>query len=124
MREGCSAGDVSAPTWGHYLNLTLVYVEDVGDYVYTHYLEDLFDFVSAHYLDVYYFGWLAWVFWPLVITFVLPVVLLLLVYASALFLQIYRLRHHIRDAYAMQPWAGARHMLCVFWDAQGYLWHG
>ncbi|ELU04707.1 hypothetical protein CAPTEDRAFT_173647 [Capitella teleta] len=93
-------------------------------YLYHTYLEEAFLFVHAHYLDVYYFGWLAWVFWPLVITFVLPAVLIIFVYASALFLQVYRLRHHIRDAYAMEPWEGARQMICVFWDATGHLWHG
>lgn len=122
--DQCPVNGEEGVLWAHSWFAAVGYLEELLFHFYHTYLEDIFLFIHAHYLDVYYFGWLAWVFWPLVITFVLPSVLLLLVYGSALFLQVYRLRHHIKDAYAMDPWTGARQMLCVFWDAQGHLWHG
>ena len=64
-------------------------------------------------------------FYPLVITFLLPFVLGIFLYGSALFLHIYKLRHHLRDIYSRRDlWDGARHSLAAFWDAHGKIWHG
>ncbi|KAK2191486.1 hypothetical protein NP493_49g00052 [Ridgeia piscesae] len=61
-------------------------------------------------IDLCYLQWLAWLFYPLVLTFILPICLLLLLYASAVFLHVYRLRHLLRTA------ALSRH----YWDSARY----
>ncbi|KAI0221979.1 Transmembrane protein 68 [Lamellibrachia satsuma] len=76
-------------------------------------------------VDLCYLQWLAWLFYPLVITFVLPICLLLLLYASAMFLHVYRLRHLLRSAaLSRHYWDSARYFLAVLWEAQGKIWHG
>ena len=92
------------------------------------YIEAVFQFLY-HYFDVYYVSWLAWVFYPLVVTLILPLTILLLVYASALFLHLYRLRQPLKTAVqnAVQKkdfWDSARRILAAVWDAQGKIWHG
>ena len=83
---------------------------------------------AYNYVDVYYMSWLMWLFYPLLVTFILPIVIFILVYLSSLFLHLYGLRHHIRtalhDAYRGEVWDGARHILAALWDAQGKIWHG
>ncbi len=85
--------------------------------------------VLYHYFDVYYLSWLAWMFYPLVVTLILPLSILILIYASALFLHLYRLRHTLKSAVkdAVQRkgfWDSARRILAAVWDAQGKIWHG
>lgn len=87
-------------------------------------LESTFNHIYQNYFDIYYARWLAWIFYPLVVTFLLPVVIVLFIYASALFLQLYRLRHHFLDVYHMDFWNGARQIIAALWDAQGKIWHG
>ena len=77
-----------------------------------------------NYLDIAYLEWLAWLFWPLLVTFILPVSMLLFIYASAFFLHLYRLRHTLRSAVQRDHWDGARNVLAAIWDAQGRIWHG
>ena len=91
-------------------------------------IETVFQFLY-HYFDVYYVSWLGWVFYPLVVTFILPLTILLLVYASALFLHLYRLRQPLKDAvqdavHRKDYWDSARRILAAIWDAQGKIWHG
>ena len=81
------------------------------------------------YVDLYFLEWLAWVLYPLVITFILPIVIFILVYASSVFLHLYRIRHILKDSLkdAIERrdfWDGARGILGVFWDAHGWIWHG
>jgi len=76
-------------------------------------------------IDIDYARWLGWLFTPIIITFVLPAIILILLYLSALFLHIYKWhRHRIREAYEHDFWEGARKTLAALWDAQGWLWHG
>lgn len=75
-------------------------------------------------LDINYLAWVLWVVYPIIITFLLPLVILVFLYASALFLHIYRYRRRLREAYQHDFWDGARNTLAVLWDAQGYIWHG
>ena len=91
-------------------------------------IETVFKFLY-HYFDVYYFSWLAWIFYPLVVTLILPLTILLLIYASALFLHLYRLRQPLKQAvkdavHRRDFWDGARRILAALWDAQGRIWHG
>ena len=90
----------------------------------TEYIELVYEYVYQHYFDIYYFEWLIWLFYPLVLTFILPTIILILVYASALFLHFYRWRHHLKDVYTRDVWEAARHTLAAFWDFQGKIWHG
>ena len=79
----------------------------------------------SFYVDLNYLNWLLWVFYPLVLTFLLPFIIFLFLYASALFLHMYRLRHLLQDAYTRgQLWDWARKFLAALWDAQGNIWHG
>ena len=77
-----------------------------------------------NYLDIAYLEWLAWLFWPLLVTFILPFSMVLFIYASAFFLHLYRLRHTLRDAVQRDHWDGARNILAAIWDSQGKIWHG
>ncbi|XP_067929542.1 DGAT1/2-independent enzyme synthesizing storage lipids-like [Watersipora subatra] len=63
-------------------------------------------------------------YWPVVIFLVFPLMLLILLYASALFLTIYRWRSHLHEAYHKDFWDGARQTLAVLWEGQASLWHG
>ncbi len=89
-------------------------------------IEAILDHVYHNYVDVYYIHWVLWVFYPLILSFILPICILVFLYASALFLQLYRLRQHLRDAYnySQDIWNGARHILATLWMAQGRIWHG
>ena len=80
--------------------------------------------VSAYIVDFDYGTWLLWLFYPMLITFLLPFVIFFLLYGSAIFLHIYRLRHLLHDAYVRDRWRGARKALAALWDAQGTIWHG
>ena len=85
--------------------------------------------VLYHYFDIYYLSWLAWMFYPLVMTLILPFSILILIYASALFLHLYRLRHTLKSAVkdVVQRkgfWDSARQIIAAVWDAQGKIWHG
>lgn len=70
------------------------------------------------------FQYLTWLFLPLLVAFILPVLLLLFIYGCVIFLHIYGLRNRIREAYASSMWDGARISIASFWDAVGYVWHG
>ncbi|KAL3869897.1 hypothetical protein ACJMK2_042523 [Sinanodonta woodiana] len=75
-------------------------------------------------LDIEYLEWIIWIFYPVLISFLLPLVLLLFFYGSALFLQIYQYHYRIQDAYAHDLWDGARKSLAAMWYAQARVWHG
>lgn len=86
-----------------------------------------FSGISA-FVDIDYARWLIWLLGPVIITFLLPLTLLLLLYLSALFLHIYRHRYRlssIKEAVNRGDyWHGARQMLAIFWDAHGWIYHG
>jgi hypothetical protein len=92
--------------------------------LYSEYLDSAFNYIYLNYVDLYYVQWLIYISYPLVITFLLPAAILIFIYASALFLQLYRLRRHFSDVYHMDFWNGARQVVAALWDAQGKIWHG
>ena len=73
--------------------------------------------------DVVY--WLIRLFAPIIITFLLPLLLLIFIYGSILFLHIYKRRHVLVEAYVNKGfWDGARKTIAIFWDGHGKIWHG
>ncbi|KAG9355214.1 hypothetical protein JZ751_000052 [Albula glossodonta] len=80
-------------------------------------LGNLEDFLS--YLD-----YLVWVFTPLAIVFILPLIIILLLYLSILFLHVYKRKNELREAYSNNLWDGARKTLATLWDGHGNIWHG
>ncbi|CAK5050933.1 unnamed protein product [Meloidogyne enterolobii] len=76
------------------------------------------------YWDLDYLEYLIWLFLPIFVAFILPIFLLLLIYASVIFLHCYGLRNRIREAYASSYWDGARTSIASFWDGVGLFWHG
>ncbi|NXU88713.1 TMM68 protein, partial [Xiphorhynchus elegans] len=71
-----------------------------------------------------YVFYLVWVLFPLTLVFILPGVLLILFYASALFVHIYKRKNELKEAYSCDVWVGAREMLATLWDGHGRIWHG
>ncbi|XP_068605285.1 DGAT1/2-independent enzyme synthesizing storage lipids [Brachionichthys hirsutus] len=68
--------------------------------------------------------YLLWVFTPLVIVFILPFLIVILLYLSILFLHVYKRKNQLREAYYNNLWDGARKTLAVLWDGHGAIWHG
>lgn len=52
----------------------------------------------------------------------LPAVILVLLYLSALFLHVYKYRYQITQA--KNVWDGARQTLSACWEGHGWVWHG
>ena len=76
-------------------------------------------------LDYYLLSWLLWLIMPLIMAFLLPIIILLMIYGSVLFLHIYKARHRLADAYySSGVWDWARKMLATFWEGHGNIWHG
>ncbi|OWF44773.1 transmembrane protein 68-like [Mizuhopecten yessoensis] len=75
-------------------------------------------------LDINYWKWVLWVVYPIIISFLLPLIILLFLYGSALFLNVYHYRRRLREAYGRDFWDGARKTLAALWDGQARLWHG
>lgn len=75
-------------------------------------------------LDIEYWRWVLWVIYPIVISFFLPLILLLFLYCSALFLHVYQYRHRLRAAYGKDFWDGAKKTVAAFWIGQSRIWHG
>ncbi|KAL4235744.1 Transmembrane protein 68 [Mactra antiquata] len=75
-------------------------------------------------LDIEYWKWVAWLIYPVIISFLLPLVIPICLYCCAIFLHVYQYRHRLRDAYAVDFWGGAKKTVAVFWEAQGRIWHG
>lgn len=69
--------------------------------------------------------WLMILLSPFVVVFVYPVVLLIMMYGSAVFLHVYRhRRREIYDAYTGNFWDGAMQTVAAVFDSHGSLWHG
>ncbi|CAL4128191.1 unnamed protein product, partial [Meganyctiphanes norvegica] len=81
-------------------------------------------------LDVLYLGWVFSLVYPVILTiFILPGLILLMLYLSALILHIYRHRSKVFDALHQSldqrdPWVGGRNLIGLLWDAHGIIWHG
>ncbi|GAB1602437.1 transmembrane protein 68-like [Argonauta hians] len=75
-------------------------------------------------LDINYMRWVLWLLYPIILSFLLPLILATCFLFTILFLHFYSYRHGLRQAYAKDFWHGARQTLAVLWDFQGYIWHG
>ncbi|XP_034825953.1 DGAT1/2-independent enzyme synthesizing storage lipids isoform X1 [Maniola hyperantus] len=89
----------------------------VGFYVGLFYLE---------YVDNEYSLWLTWFLTPVLVTFLLPAVIIVLIYTSSIIFHLYRLyRLRIVQGVDHNDWKqAARLAVCALWDAHGWLWHG
>ncbi|PIK50385.1 Transmembrane protein 68 [Apostichopus japonicus] len=56
--------------------------------------------------------------------FILPCMILLMLYGTILFLHLYKARHSLKDAYTRSLWDGARLTVATFWEGHGKIWHG
>ena len=90
----------------------------------------LYDFVHICDFDYYYyyfdyFWWVLWLIYPALLLFILPILILFFIYASALFLWVFNNYYGpIQEAYHNDFWDGARMTLAAFWVGQGTLFHG
>lgn len=77
------------------------------------------------YVDTEYSLWLTWFLMPVIVTFLLPAMIIILIYISAIIFHLYRL-YRLRVVDGVQPdWKqAARIAVCALWDAHGWLWHG
>ncbi|XP_077991536.1 DGAT1/2-independent enzyme synthesizing storage lipids-like [Glandiceps talaboti] len=75
-------------------------------------------------LDLDLIRWLIWLFTPIVVMFLLPVVIVIFLYSHALFCHIYKARRRLVDAYSRGFWDGAQISISTFWEAQSSIWHG
>lgn len=83
-------------------------------------------FVSVDYIDVDFTLWLSWCLAPLLITFLLPLIIVLLLYVTALILYIYKLHwDNLKTTFGRgDRWESARKTAGAVWDAHGWIWHG
>ncbi|XP_005111889.1 transmembrane protein 68 [Aplysia californica] len=75
-------------------------------------------------LDIDYIRWVLWLVYPILITFLLPLCILVLIYVTALMLFIYKQRMKLKAAYDRDFWYGARKTVGALWIAQARIWHG
>nr|XP_012147710.1 PREDICTED: probable chitinase 2 isoform X3 [Megachile rotundata]XP_012147712.1 PREDICTED: probable chitinase 2 isoform X3 [Megachile rotundata] len=62
---------------------------------------------------------------PLLITFLLPLLIVVLLYLTALILYVYKLhRVRLRNAYGTDWRNAARNVVAAVWDAHGWIWYG
>ncbi|XP_011177214.1 transmembrane protein 68 [Zeugodacus cucurbitae] len=94
------------------------------------YLQDLTknlqDFLST-YIDLDYSLWLYRLLWPLIVTFLLPLVFVALIYISFVMLFIYKLhREVIMRAVRTDRkfWEFGRKLVAALWDAHARIYHG
>lgn len=65
------------------------------------------------------------IFYPLLIVFAFPLTLLAMMYATVVFLHVYRhRRRQICDAYHENFWDGAKQTVAAVFDAQATYWNG
>ncbi|GMR48662.1 hypothetical protein PMAYCL1PPCAC_18857 [Pristionchus mayeri] len=79
---------------------------------------------ALDHIDFDYLEYLLWLFLPVFIIFVVPVLLVLFIYGCVIFLHVYKFRNRIREELHTSYWNGARIAIASFWDAVGYIWHG
>ena len=73
----------------------------------------------------FFAGWRYYAWSPIVIMFVLPLLLIVYLYLSALLLFVYRRRKPILDAFHHRNiWEGYRRTMAVLWSGHGWIWHG
>ncbi|XP_073962807.1 DGAT1/2-independent enzyme synthesizing storage lipids isoform X2 [Choristoneura fumiferana] len=92
---------------------------------YTATLSATFYEMIVEYVDNEYSLWLTWFLMPVIVTFLLPAVIFLLIYTSAVIFHLYRLyRLRVVDGVQNDWRQAARLAVCALWDAHGWLWHG
>ncbi|KAL0811839.1 hypothetical protein ABMA28_009266 [Loxostege sticticalis] len=77
------------------------------------------------YVDAEYSLWLTWFLTPVIVTFLLPAVIIVLIYISSIIFHLYRLyRLRVVDGVQNDWRHAARLAIMALWDAHGWLWHG
>lgn len=71
-----------------------------------------------------YLIYLIWLFMPLLIGFLLPLLILILIYISAIIVHIYKRKTDIKEGHFNDFWDGARQMLATIWYAHARIWNG
>lgn len=81
--------------------------------------------VVVDYIDVDFTLWLSWLLMPLIITFLLPLMIVILLYVSASILYVYKIhRATLRQAYETDWRDAGSKVVAALWDAHGWIWHG
>ncbi|XP_043485208.1 transmembrane protein 68 [Leptopilina heterotoma] len=81
--------------------------------------------IIVDYIDVDFTLWLSWLLMPLIITFLLPLMIVILLYASASILYVYKIhRERLRQAYEADWKDAGSKVVAALWDAHGWIWHG
>ncbi|RVE45111.1 hypothetical protein evm_010220 [Chilo suppressalis] len=79
----------------------------------------------VEYVDAEYSLWLTWFLTPVIVTFLLPAVIIILIYISSIIFHLFRLyRLRVVDGVQNDWKHAARLAVCALWDAHGWLWHG
>ncbi|XP_061380467.1 monoacylglycerol/Diacylglycerol O-acyltransferase isoform X1 [Danaus plexippus] len=85
----------------------------------------VFCLLYLEYVDTEYSLWLSWFLTPVIVTFLLPAVIIVLIYVSSIIFHLYRLyRLRVVDGVHNDWRHAARLAVCALWDAHGWLWHG
>jgi len=87
----------------------------------------LYEQMINNILDINFSYWLGWLLTPIVLAFLLPVVLLILIYISAFIAFAYRvgLFRRLREAATEKDiHKAAREVIALMWVAFGSMWHG
>ncbi|XP_066590987.1 DGAT1/2-independent enzyme synthesizing storage lipids [Prorops nasuta] len=88
-------------------------------------VQHIIESTIVEYIDVDFTLWLSWLLMPMLVTFLLPLVIVLLLYITALILYVYKLhRVRLRNAYGTDWRTAARYVVAAVWDAHGWIWHG
>ncbi|XP_051168486.1 transmembrane protein 68 [Leptopilina boulardi] len=81
--------------------------------------------IIVDYIDVDFTLWLSWLLMPLIITFLLPLMIVILLYVSASILYVYKIhRARLRQAYESDWRDAGSKVVAALWDAHGWIWHG
>lgn len=81
--------------------------------------------VIVEYIDVDFTLWLSWLLMPLIITFLLPMMIVILLYVTASILYVYKIhRARLRQAYETDWRDAGSKVVAALWDAHGWIWHG
>ncbi|XP_050356368.1 transmembrane protein 68 isoform X2 [Nymphalis io] len=93
-------------------------------YFFDNYTASLYDII-VEYVDTEYSLWLTWFLTPVIVTFLLPAVIIVLIYMSSVIFHLYRLyRLRVVDGVQSDWRQAARLAVCALWDAHGWLFHG
>lgn len=95
---------------------------DLGSRLFEWAMEILVPFKIEEYVDVHLMKWLIWLFTPIVVSFLLPVLIFLLFYVSALIIHLYRLRRLWNSSWDF--YEIGRRTVALLWDAHGWIWNG